>query len=911
MHKALGWLLGACLVLFLFRDMASAERISDVRNTKHNLSTTSSTATRTVLSKSTPDSGQVVTSEICVFCHTPHGAQVVSGSALTPLWNRSINTTANAYTRYTSSSLDADSVTAGFSAQPGGSSKLCLSCHDGTLAIGNVGVYVGAARTISMQGVNAQGKLTDTGTGYNKNLGEDLTNDHPISVKFTSDLATADGELRSPSGTKQTVAGLNLPTGKTHAVGIREKGAGPTKPLLPLEGADSSAEVQCASCHDPHLKEADSAALDFEREKFLRAKRFQSTTPAGGTFDYSKDIVCLACHDKGDTNPGSVWANSVHANSTDANEQYRSTTRGSETASTTPTALRDFPSTLQVWQAACLNCHDPHTVPGTRRLLREGNDSSNSPKTAGNPALEETCYQCHRPRADQANILNMTTQTVPDIYSDFQLTTHMPITGGQQCAGSEKHSIGDTDNANPGKAVAKMGKDFVERPELLGKGVAGTCNSNNTRHVECTDCHNPHRMQKGNHAASNGGTDIRGTANGNLISNVLKGTFGVEPDYSGAADTKFGRLPAFPATSLRCGIAGATNKACNSEVTKEYQICLKCHSNYAYDDVDDPVDTSGCATAPSSTCQWNYSGRPSVGQPGTTATNQARFNAATTTTTDGNKTNLWPDGTYKYTNQAMEFWGPDSHKGEQTNTGGSEPNHTLTGVYALPNHRSWHPVMQPTGRTKSERGSTSVDNFKAPFSANVGTQTMYCADCHGSNAASLSNNNPDNNADGLTKPWGPHGSSYPFILKGTYDVNTNYSTTTGDLLCLKCHFAFSGASRSGFCCDKDNNLHNYHQSRMNNIKCNNCHIAVPHGWKHKALLADTRTVGNEVGLASDTNIGGGNWAKDSTFAGRGYTRGPYYLNAMLKVATWRRSGQWVSGDCNGGVGGMKASCQNQ
>ena len=281
---------------------------------------------------------------------------------------------------------------------------------------------------------------------------------------------------------------------------------------------------------------------------------------------------------------------------------------------------------------------------------------------------------------------------------------------------------------------------------------------------------------------------------------------------------------------------------------------------------------------------YNFSGRPTIGKSGTTPAGDGAFLGA-----DG--VNVWPANS-KYTNQAMEFWGPASHQGEAAAT------HTLTGTYALPNHRSWHPVMQPTGRTKAQRGSASVDNFQAKFDANVGTQTMYCTDCHGNDTSSASTNDVDAN-----RPWGPHGSTNPFILKGTYNV------TDSDDLCLKCHTAWT-ASTSGFCCDKDNNLHKYHKSRMGGIRCNNCHVAVPHGWKHKPLLADTRTVGNEVGLTAETNIGGGFWTKGSTYAGKGYTKGPYYMNAMLKVTNWKRSGNWTSSDCNNGVGGMTSSCTN-
>src|SRR5437763_9762877 len=64
-------------------------------------------------------------SQVCIFCHTPHNASPVQ-----PLWNR--NMPVSAYKVYSSGSLHAKP------SQPTGSSKLCLSCHDGTIALGSV-----------------------------------------------------------------------------------------------------------------------------------------------------------------------------------------------------------------------------------------------------------------------------------------------------------------------------------------------------------------------------------------------------------------------------------------------------------------------------------------------------------------------------------------------------------------------------------------------------------------------------------------------------------------------------------------------------------------------------------------------------------------------------------------------------
>lgn len=949
----------ASTVLFGSSTVALAARLSDVRNTPHNLSSTGPSTTRASGAPATLPGGQlqdVNAGEVCVYCHTPHNAAALDaeGNFIAPLWNRRVGSSESglpiAYAPYRSNSLDS-----GVLATPNGSSKLCLSCHDGMISLGNISRIGGQGRSLSgpggnstgvnipFQTTNAAGSVVTTNTmpdgvvantGFTRHLGTDLSNDHPISMAYTQELAQQDGELRTggldSNGTRTVViSGSNLSAGGngwsrlSFDVAVARRGSG-FRALLPLEtsGGPSSAStptgagtVQCGTCHDPHIRD-DSLA---ENIKFLRGSRLQKRSqPGDSTYDAGNDIMCLACHDKA----GNIWFNSAHANSVDADEAYR---RDSATSGNAYNAAgqRDLPTTVDtaVWQFACLNCHDTHAVPGTRRLLREGIDGNYVTTTVAGkglyrtkvgpatPAIEETCFQCHRSRTDPANALNMAVaQTVPDLMTDFDaplvtnrasfpLASAMPIRAAVQCGGGEKHSIGDVVTA--GVSAPLAGKDFVESPARLGfKPGVENCDNSSSRHVECTDCHNPHRVQKGNHFGTNGGTDIRGTPTGNQISNALKGTVGVEPVYP--TDSRFGVLPI--SFNLLCGTGtGPAFADCSGIVTKEYQICLKCHSNYAYNDVNDPVGdgTDGG--------MYNYNGRPQMGFGTATPVGRAEF-------LGGNGVNVFPGpaGTTRYTNQAMEFRPPTDHQFECgadpcANDAGPRPTQTLTAPYATPNHRSWHPVMGATGRTKVERGNTAVDNFTAAWTANVGTQTMYCTDCHGRDTTTgtlnCNNNNtmPFINANDCTTgsgprhAAGPHGSNNAFILKGRYDT-TNFD------LCLKCHQGFSG-SRSGFCCDKDSNLHAYHRSKMGNIRCNNCHIAVPHGWKHKALLADTRTVGNEVGLAADTNVAFTN--------AQGYTKGPYYMNAMLKVTTWKRSGQWTQSDCNGGVNGMKSACQNQ
>jgi predicted CXXCH cytochrome family protein len=140
--------------------------------------------------------------EICIVCHTPHHSKPIAGA---PLWNRP-DTTA-VFTLYSSPSLLS---TPG---QPTGATRLCLGCHDGTVALESYGG-------------------TTTGTHYVTGwglIGTNLSNDHPVSIVYDSALATASGgRLRNPS--------------------VTPSGLGSTIQNDMLR----SGKLECVSCHNPH-----------------------------------------------------------------------------------------------------------------------------------------------------------------------------------------------------------------------------------------------------------------------------------------------------------------------------------------------------------------------------------------------------------------------------------------------------------------------------------------------------------------------------------------------------------------------------------------------------------------------------------------------------------------------------------
>lgn len=860
----LGWPILLSITLLLGTGgIALAAIVTKVANTKHNLSASGPGPV-----KATSEN------QICVFCHTPHNANM---RVMAPLWNRELSTLT--YTTYNSASMDAVIT------QPGGTSKLCLSCHDGTMALGTVGVLnnnTTSPVTIMMSGTNAGAIPIGKGefTGYTRNLGIDLSNDHPISFTYDATLANNDGELRTPP----------VLAGGIPIVGNRIVGVVP-RPLYPLD----SNQLQCTTCHDPHTWESDPTKGN---HKFLRGNRLQQTQPLGGGFDQSNDNMCLACHDKA----GSLWAFSAHANQLVADELYLA-------AAATE---REFPISTPVWKAACLNCHDSHTVQGAKRLLREGTDSFATPKSGGNPATEETCYQCHS--AFGTSVLSTLT-AVPDIKSDFTRPIRLPIS-----TQPETHNIGGSfDDSIAGGTAARCnsngsrcGKDFMESQATLGKMSAGGLPNN--RHAECTDCHNPHRVTKnrlfnddpitpapgGTHKHTIAAGDT--TPHNNLASGSLRGTFGVEPQYLSA---EFGTRPFSYAVKRGDGGNNALTAVTSTYVTREYQICLKCHSTYAYDDTTPPAVPLG------------YIGGTLTGT----------------------------NGLLYYSDIAMEFQVPVSHKGTPAGTSDSG----ASSIYSANNYRSWHPVMDNTGRATANpntlrspwNGSNTDGPTAIPLVMNaMGNQTMLCSDCHGSDTHLAEGVVPVGGEDGNS--WGPHGSNLNFLLKGPWDTAAPNRIGT-DNLCFRCHDenqyadasgAPASALNSGFggigvdaWGQPVNNLHQRHafyttqggtpsppstwpSSQNGTYRCTMCHTGTAHGWKNKAFLVNLFDLGPEITALGGENAPGsiilssGQTVPKGTVAPAiavpaGYSNGPYYRNALLGVVNFKRSGNWVKSDCAG------------
>jgi predicted CXXCH cytochrome family protein len=186
----------------------------------------------------------------CSYCHAPHSG-LNRG-----MWNQKL-TTQN-YTTYTSDT----EKNSGRQPRLGYSSNQCLSCHDGTVAVGDTVAY---GQVTTMGSMNTQDVL-----GANMQLSHPFSLTAPLkdNVDLAASLA-ASGHTADPTGAVKLIAG----------------------------------NVECISCHNPHVQAKDLVSLNFLVK------------------DSSSGQLCLACHDptrqvSGQVNPLADWATSAHALST-------------------------------------------------------------------------------------------------------------------------------------------------------------------------------------------------------------------------------------------------------------------------------------------------------------------------------------------------------------------------------------------------------------------------------------------------------------------------------------------------------------------------------------------------------------------------------------------------------------------
>ncbi|HEX5393247.1 MAG TPA: cytochrome c3 family protein [Rhodocyclaceae bacterium] len=419
------WLLA---VLLLLAQAAHA----DVASTKHNLSI-SGPGTIKAASES----------QICVFCHAPHNS-----SPSAPLWNR--RDPGSTYTPYTSSTAKASA------GQPTGASLTCLSCHDGTIALGEL---------LSRKTVTTMAGGVTTLPAGNSNLGTDLSDDHPISIAYTTALAAArNGELADPSTL----------TGKVKL--------------------DNRGQMQCTSCHDPH---------DNTNGKFLSVPNTASA-------------LCITCHTK------SGWSASDHKLS---NATWKGTGTNPWPHTTATTVAANACESCHRPHSAggkkgllnsateennCYTCHNGNVT--AKNVQAEFSKASihpvalttgvHDPAEAGViPSRHVECADCHNPHASNSSTgtvpgslagtrgINSAGLEVKPITAEYQLCFRCHADSPGQPSSGTARQIAQTNTrlefatTNPSHHAVLGPGASTKVPSLLAPWTTSST-------LKCSDCHN-------------------------------------------------------------------------------------------------------------------------------------------------------------------------------------------------------------------------------------------------------------------------------------------------------------------------------------------------------------------------------------------------------------------------------------
>ena len=513
---------------------ALAARAESVVNTVHNLSITGPGTLKASSERNT-----------CVFCHTVHRS-----TGVTPLWNHSLSTVSN-YVVYSSARLSSLNLTV---PQPNGSSRLCLSCHDGTVALGSVS---SRTRPIDMNGV------TTMPAGVN-NLGTDLSADHPISFMYDAGLAGRDADIKSPS---QLTGSVRL---------------------------DAQNRLQCTACHDPHNNQYGN---------FL-------------VMDNTGSALCLACHQTANWS-GSVHAlSSVAAPPAILSKIYTGKKNHRAKIGSTPIAAigcaschsnhradgKKFLMEADTLEQNCLVCHSGTTAkkniavdfqkPSIHPILVDSaaHDPNEDPI---NPATRHVvCADCHNSHA-----ATRATAIAPNAPGDLAGLTGVTAAGGVIQPLKKQYELcfrchADSNARGPalvarqfpqtnlrlafaaGNAsfhpVAAVGKNAANVPSLISP--TWTVNSV----LYCTDCHNSDSSPAAGGVGANG-------PHGSAFAPILERNLALTDNQ---AESPNSYALCYKCHSRAVVLSRTSFRYHESHVVNDKAACTTCH------------DSHGVATAP-------------------------------------------------------------------------------------------------------------------------------------------------------------------------------------------------------------------------------------------------------------------------------------------------------------------------
>jgi predicted CXXCH cytochrome family protein len=440
--------------------------------------------------------------DTCIFCHAPHNVQ----PNVTPLWDHALSS--QTYTTYTSSTYGS-----GVQSPGAGSSKLCLSCHDGSVAPG---------LTVTKGLIATSGAMAGPDV-----LGTNLTHSHPVSMAPVDDGSLVASLFASPATTKDPA--VKLVAGKVECTTCHDAHVPGNDPWTPMFLTRSNlGGTLCLACHDPSRVQPNALA-GWTTGAHGTASNILPATAGVGPYGSVAANACVSCHgahnnsaaprslkglEEAACSPCHSGANASPALPNVMGEFSKVYTHPTTTVSGAHDPTEPIPVN-GTRHAECADCHNSHTASAQTAtpvapLIQNTLAGVSGYDTAGvqRPATKEfqVCFKCH---SDSTN------KPATSTYG----RTAVRYPGGPMPAGysiqpprpADQYNLRLKFSSTIGHNV--MGTSIVTtavgslRPFMLNvDGVTNNASRPLTTSslLYCTDCHNNNQARSSNGAGPNG-----------------------------------------------------------------------------------------------------------------------------------------------------------------------------------------------------------------------------------------------------------------------------------------------------------------------------------------------------------------------------------------------------------------------